>query len=235
MKEICGVLVFLLTQAALASRDPEVVCSSDPVEAAVSEDVILQCHLEPPLDATDMTVEWSRGSHNQFVHLHQDGKDSPAEQKEHFEGRTSLSHEGLTKGNLSLKLSSVQLSDAGRYRCSFHTEKVHKSCYVNLTVENTNNTQEQHAAFSQDSSIGSYAGIITVIVILIAIFCFVISTVGGVNCVTGKSLISPQVSHFKFAFESVCRETKSLKPWTYLLLTMQTRTQDGCHAYPAFL
>ncbi|XP_038587437.1 butyrophilin subfamily 2 member A1-like isoform X3 [Micropterus salmoides] len=179
MKERFGVLVFLLSQAALASRDPEVVCSYDPVEAAVIEDVILQCHLEPPLDATDMTVKWSRGSHNQFVHLHQDGKDSPAEQKEHFEGRTSLSHEGLTKGNLSLKLSSVQLSDAGRYRCSFHTEKVHKSCYVNLTVENKNNTEEQHRAFSHNIGVSSYAGIIAMVVILIVLICFVIGTVCG--------------------------------------------------------
>ncbi|XP_038588149.1 butyrophilin-like protein 2 isoform X2 [Micropterus salmoides] len=177
MKEKVRFVVLLLSQAAMASRDPEVVCSSDPVEAAVSEDVILQCHLEPPLDATNMTVEWSRGSHNQFVHLHQDGKDSPAEQKEHFEGRTSLSHEGLTKGNLSLKLSSVQLSDAGRYRCSFHTEKVHKSCYVNLTVENKNNTEEQQAAFSYKTARRLHKGVVAVIVII----CIII-VIFGLKC-----------------------------------------------------
>ncbi len=118
----------------VSSTDPEVLCSPKPVEAAVSEDVILQCHLEPPLDATDMTVEWSHEGHNYTVHLYQDRKDNPAEQREDFEGRTSLFPEGLTKGNLSLKLSSVQLSDTGRYRCSFSTEKPQKSCYVNLTV-----------------------------------------------------------------------------------------------------
>ncbi|KAI3375983.1 hypothetical protein L3Q82_016510, partial [Scortum barcoo] len=85
-------------------------------------------------NATNATVEWSHKDHNNSVHLYQDKKDNPAEQSEHFEGRTSLFPEELTKGNLSLKLSSVQLSDSGRYRCSFSSEKHQSSCYVDLTV-----------------------------------------------------------------------------------------------------
>uniref|UniRef100_A0A8P4GCU4 Ig-like domain-containing protein n=1 Tax=Dicentrarchus labrax TaxID=13489 RepID=A0A8P4GCU4_DICLA len=115
--------------------DSAIFCSPKPATAEHCEDVTLQCHLDPPQDATNMMVEWRHGHNNDIVHLYRDRKDNPAEQKEPFEGRTSLFREGLTKGNLSLKLSTVALSDAGRYRCSIHTDKLQKSCYVNLTVE----------------------------------------------------------------------------------------------------
>ncbi|XP_044040381.1 myelin-oligodendrocyte glycoprotein-like isoform X2 [Siniperca chuatsi] len=171
MKEKVGFIVLLLSQAALASKDPEVVCSSKPVEAAVGEDVILQCHLEPPLDATDMTVEWSHGHLNHSVHLYQDRKDNPAEQKEHLEGRTSLFDSGLTKGNLSLKLSSARLSDAGRYKCSFHTEKLQKSCCLNLTVENEDNKHEKQAGSGHKVSRRLrnviFTGIVIVIIVIV--------------------------------------------------------------------
>ncbi|XP_035530985.1 butyrophilin-like protein 8 [Morone saxatilis] len=135
MEENVGFIIVLLTHAAVASADPEVLCSSKPVTAALGEDATLQCLLRPPQDATNMTVEWHHEYLNLTVHLYEDRKDNPAEQKEHSEGRTSLFREGLTKGNLSLKLSAAVLSDAGRYRCSIHTDKLQKSCYVTLTVD----------------------------------------------------------------------------------------------------
>nr|XP_046236164.1 myelin-oligodendrocyte glycoprotein-like [Scatophagus argus] len=138
MKGKVGLVVLLLTRAVVASsQDPKVVCPSRPVEAAVSEAVTLQCHLNPPLDASNMSVEWSHGPRNHTVHLYRDGKDSHTARGEDFKGRTSLFHQGLTKGNLSLKLSSVQLSDSGGYRCSFSTNSLQDSCDVSLTVGHT--------------------------------------------------------------------------------------------------
>uniref|UniRef100_A0A3Q4BA83 Ig-like domain-containing protein n=1 Tax=Mola mola TaxID=94237 RepID=A0A3Q4BA83_MOLML len=98
-------------------KDPEALCSSEPVQAVVKEGVTLLCHLEPPVDATNMTVEWewSNLQLNHTVLL------CPDRGSNHTEGRTSLSYEQLTKGDLSLTLSPVQLSDAGTYGCSFST------------------------------------------------------------------------------------------------------------------
>lgn len=112
--------------------EPEIMCSSEPVQAVYSERVLLQCYLMPPLDATSQTVKWTRG--HDIVILCQDGKDNPGAQREHFEERAALSQEALSKGNLSLMLSSLKLTDTGRYKCSFITDNVEKSCYVNLTV-----------------------------------------------------------------------------------------------------
>ncbi|KAM9335393.1 butyrophilin subfamily 3 member A2-like [Symphorus nematophorus] len=114
-------LVLVTCLSPVDAADPELICSSEPVEAAVGENVTLQCHLVAPLDATNMKVEWRHEGLNHTVDLHQDG-------------RTSLFPDGLTTGNLSLKVSSVRLSDSGRYRCSFSSENLQDSCYVNLTV-----------------------------------------------------------------------------------------------------
>ncbi|XP_025757414.1 butyrophilin subfamily 1 member A1 [Oreochromis niloticus] len=114
------------------TTQPQIICSSEPVQAVYSEHVLLQCYLTPPLNAASETVKWTRG--NDVVILCQNGKYNPGAQREHFEPRTALSLEALTKGNLSLMLSSLKLTDTGRYKCSLITENLEKSCYVNLTV-----------------------------------------------------------------------------------------------------
>uniref|UniRef100_A0A096M7E3 Ig-like domain-containing protein n=1 Tax=Poecilia formosa TaxID=48698 RepID=A0A096M7E3_POEFO len=114
------------------TKDPDLVCPSKAIGAVKSEDVLLPCHLEPPMDASAETVKWKHGNH--VVHHHHGGKHDSSKQWEHFRGRTSLSSEGLTEGNLSLTLSSVDLLDEGRYKCSVHTESMNKMCYIKLNV-----------------------------------------------------------------------------------------------------
>ncbi|XP_041841795.1 myelin-oligodendrocyte glycoprotein-like isoform X1 [Melanotaenia boesemani] len=122
----------LLSVTEQDTGETEIFCSSEPVVSFCGSSIVLQCHLEPQQDATDNTVKWTQQS--DVVHVRKDGKDVPGEQMERFEGRTSLFSEGLRNGNLSLQLSSLKLSDSGRYKCSFQVGSVEKSCYVNLSV-----------------------------------------------------------------------------------------------------
>lgn len=88
-----------------------------PIVAMVGHDIILPCHLEPAVDATDLTVEWARPDLDpRFVHLRRDGVELQEEHKL-YTGRTSLFASKLKCGDISLKLSKVKLSDAGTYRC----------------------------------------------------------------------------------------------------------------------
>lgn len=112
--------------------DPDLVCPSKAIGAVKSKDVLLPCHLEPPMDASAETVKWKQGKH--VVHFHQGGKHNSSKQWEHFRERTSLSSEGLTEGNLSLTLSSVNHLDEGRYQCCVRTESMNKTCYIKLNV-----------------------------------------------------------------------------------------------------
>uniref|UniRef100_A0A7N6BKH5 Ig-like domain-containing protein n=1 Tax=Anabas testudineus TaxID=64144 RepID=A0A7N6BKH5_ANATE len=85
--------------------------SHEPVRAVVGDDVILPCHLEPPFDVTTLRVDWT---FNGDLTVHRDDPDS---QHKKFKHRTSLFHDELHKGNISLKLTNVSETDAGNYTC----------------------------------------------------------------------------------------------------------------------
>ncbi|MED6275706.1 hypothetical protein CHARACLAT_029170 [Characodon lateralis] len=102
----------------------------------VGEDVVLPCVLEPPKDASQMTVEWGRPDLKPrfvFVSLH-GSNNYPADQNEAYKGRTSMFPDKLKNGDISLKLSDVRHSDNGRYRCYIPNEE--KEYFVNLVVGN---------------------------------------------------------------------------------------------------
>ncbi|XP_038588153.1 retinitis pigmentosa 1-like 1 protein isoform X2 [Micropterus salmoides] len=95
-----------------------VIGPSKPILAMVGEDITLPCYLDPVMDAFSMTLEWARPDLDpRFVLVWRD--DVELESKKHgsYQGRTSLFSDELKKGNISLKLSKVKISDAGRYRC----------------------------------------------------------------------------------------------------------------------
>ncbi|MEQ2238840.1 hypothetical protein ILYODFUR_037434, partial [Ilyodon furcidens] len=103
------------------------------VTAVVGEDVVLPCHLEPPKDASQMTVKWIRPDLNSsLVYVSVDGHEYPDDQNEAYKGRTTMSLDKMKSGDISLKLSDVRLSDNGRYRC--YIPNVEKEYFVNLIV-----------------------------------------------------------------------------------------------------
>ncbi|KAM3590343.1 uncharacterized protein V6R79_007801 [Siganus canaliculatus] len=95
--------------------EPVLIGSSETVQAKVFFNVVLQCHLEPPLDVTNLFVEWRHK--NKIVHVYRKGKDDPELQNERFRGRTSLFHQEMTRGKISLKLSRVTPEDSGEFTC----------------------------------------------------------------------------------------------------------------------
>ncbi|KAG9262218.1 butyrophilin subfamily 1 member A1-like [Astyanax mexicanus] len=65
-----------------------------------------------------MRVEWYRLHRTDtLVHLYEDYKDRNGDQMESYRRRTALFKEELKKGNASLKLSALQPSDDGAYKC----------------------------------------------------------------------------------------------------------------------
>lgn len=87
----------------------------DPVRAVEGQDVVLPCSVEPPVDASKLTVEWSIKS--MIVHVYRNKWDDSNLQHNNFRKRTSLFKDELGNGKLSLKLSSVQETDGGTYTC----------------------------------------------------------------------------------------------------------------------
>lgn len=90
---------------------------TQPLVAMTGDDIILPCQLEPATDVVDLTVEWSRRDLKpRFVHLKRDDAELLT-QNALYSRRTSLSINKLKCGDISLKLSKVQVSDAGMYNC----------------------------------------------------------------------------------------------------------------------
>ncbi|XP_030287645.1 butyrophilin-like protein 2, partial [Sparus aurata] len=104
------------------SQSQVVVGPSQPIVVTAGDDIILPCQIEPAVDASVMTVEWTRPDLNpRFVHVWRDGVELENKKHPSYNGRTSVFVNKLRCGDISLNLSKVRLSDSGKYRCFIPT------------------------------------------------------------------------------------------------------------------
>lgn len=103
------------------------------VRALAGETVILPCQTT----AGDLPlIEWSKdhlGPKN-IVLAYRNGRDVHGEKNSLFHYRTSLIMDELKHGNISLRISGVQLTDAGKYTCKTIQNKEQKDVTVQLSV-----------------------------------------------------------------------------------------------------
>ncbi|KAF1380941.1 hypothetical protein PFLUV_G00169290 [Perca fluviatilis] len=104
---------------------------SQPIVVKVGDDIILPCHLEPAVDVAAKTLEWKR-SDSEFVYVWRDGQDLTDTKHPSYKERTLLFPDELKRGNMSLKLSKVKLSDQGRYEC--YIPDLNKQSFIELVV-----------------------------------------------------------------------------------------------------
>lgn len=89
----------------------------DTVQAFVGKHVILPCSFHG-VDDDFPTVEWSKKDlQPEVVILYRDGCEIHDMKNPAYRYRTSFITPELKDGNVSLRISDVQLSDAGTYRC----------------------------------------------------------------------------------------------------------------------
>ncbi|XP_016381174.1 butyrophilin subfamily 1 member A1-like isoform X1 [Sinocyclocheilus rhinocerous] len=137
MKFICLTLLMISGITDSISERYEVVGPADPVFAVAGEDVILPCSVKPNISVVDMRVEWFRSDlkDSQLVHLYENHEDRNTDQIQSYRGRTKLNHPELQRGNASLKLSSVRVSDEGLYKCFIQSKSRSDDATVNVSVE----------------------------------------------------------------------------------------------------
>ncbi|KAI5607882.1 butyrophilin-like protein 10, partial [Silurus asotus] len=88
------------------------------VVAEAGKDLILPCYIKPSTSVVKMTVRWlKQETKHMLVHLYKDHEDRNEDQAQSFRRRTSLFTEELQKGNTSLRLSDLRVSDEGEYTC----------------------------------------------------------------------------------------------------------------------
>ncbi|XP_051249874.1 butyrophilin subfamily 2 member A2-like isoform X3 [Dicentrarchus labrax] len=131
----CRVFIILLTQCltVCVAEQSELICSHQPIVALAGDDVILPCYLDPPINASSETVEWTRpGLDPKYIHVHRDGRLVYHSQNPSYFYRTRLFEAELQNGNVSMKIFRVKISDAGKYFCFL--EPMLKEASIQLTV-----------------------------------------------------------------------------------------------------
>nr|ADU03773.1 BG-like antigen 5 [Meleagris gallopavo] len=116
----------------LGSAQLRVVAPSLRVAAIVGQDVVLRCHLSPCKDAWSSDIRWIQHRSSGLVHHYQNGVD--LEQMEEYKERTELLRNGLSDGNLDLRITAVRSSDSGSYSCAVQDGDNHGEAVVNLEV-----------------------------------------------------------------------------------------------------
>ncbi|KAG8005954.1 Butyrophilin-like protein 2 [Nibea albiflora] len=111
----------------------KLICSHQPIVVLSGDDVILPCHLEPPIDADSETVIWTRTDLDpKYIHYHKDGRLNFKNQNPSYHYRTRLFVDEMPNGNVSMKIFRVKLSDTGEYKCSLPS--MMKEASIQLTV-----------------------------------------------------------------------------------------------------
>ncbi|XP_017666535.1 PREDICTED: myelin-oligodendrocyte glycoprotein-like isoform X1 [Lepidothrix coronata] len=112
--------------------------------AFVGETVVLPCSTTPPgeLIFSKSMLYWQIDQ--KIVHFFQKGQDSLGTQDKRFRGRTSLFLDQMKHGNLSLKISNVQLQDNAEYTCIYKQDADHqtKKSNIKLSVSAPPRTEE---------------------------------------------------------------------------------------------
>ncbi|KAI5630211.1 butyrophilin-like protein 10, partial [Silurus asotus] len=114
----------------------EVVGPAASLVVVAGEDLILPCFIKSKISAVDMRVEWFKlDVEDSLVHLYEDHEDKNKNQAPSYRKRTSLFKEELQKGNASLKLSALRVSDEGQYKCFIADKSQSDDITVNVIVE----------------------------------------------------------------------------------------------------
>lgn len=121
----------------LLSGQLRIIPSYDPVLGVVGKEVVLPCQLEAKAISEGVLVQWTLigNSLNTEVTTY-DGKNAqnPVKENKAYLGRTNFFQSEINKGNLSLHLKNVMVSDKGKYICSVSLENWYDEVVVDLDV-----------------------------------------------------------------------------------------------------
>ncbi|XP_050924693.1 junctional adhesion molecule C isoform X4 [Lates calcarifer] len=155
----------------------QLTCQTEPIQAEEGGDVSLQCRLDPSVDLRKETLDFTRADLNReddVVHSYRHEKDQTDPQMDQYRGRTTLIHEDLIRGIISLNISSLTLTDSGLYTC--YVPDLEAYCTITLTVvrkdqDNRTNTTiiESEKPGAEKMNVGAIVGGVLTVVALILV------------------------------------------------------------------
>ncbi|XP_066579157.1 butyrophilin subfamily 2 member A2-like isoform X2 [Amia ocellicauda] len=114
-RELALLIVFMFCSS--GGQKPErfqVVVPQIPLVASLGSNVVLPCYLTPEMSARTMEIRWFRDTFSNFIYQYADGMGTEGSG---YINRVTLFYQELEKGNTSLLLKNVKISDQGTYKC----------------------------------------------------------------------------------------------------------------------
>ncbi|XP_059495460.1 butyrophilin subfamily 1 member A1-like [Stegostoma tigrinum] len=127
-------IVLLLGFHTVLSEIFHVFVPDYPITVSVGEDVVLDCQVVPDISLDTLEVRWFISNSASQVHLYTGGQDRPDVQDKGYQGRTELFKDELPRGNASLKLKKIEVSDEGIYTCFIKSKTHHDQAVIALKV-----------------------------------------------------------------------------------------------------
>ncbi|XP_074862646.1 CD276 antigen isoform X2 [Carettochelys insculpta] len=128
-------LLFLGLLVLVPAGSVEIQVPDDPIIALFGQDAVLHCSFAPHADFSlaELSLIWQLTDTKRLVHRYVGGQDQLADQGSGYANRTALFYEELPRGNVSLLLRRVQISDEGSFTC-FVWVRNYSSAAVTLQV-----------------------------------------------------------------------------------------------------
>nr|XP_015201579.1 PREDICTED: butyrophilin subfamily 3 member A2-like [Lepisosteus oculatus] len=128
-----------LSMQLLVTSTFKLIVPSEPVAASVASDVVLPCQLSPEMSAAAMDVRWYRENFENLVFLYKEGKETEGSG---YRGRVRLFKQEMERGNVSLLLQNVRISDQGSYTCHVSSAEWYEEPKLGLRVRRQGNRPE---------------------------------------------------------------------------------------------
>ncbi|XP_036439430.1 butyrophilin subfamily 1 member A1-like isoform X2 [Colossoma macropomum] len=126
-------LIFIASALTFSAAEFSVFVPNGSVSERLGSSAVLPCGLSPALNAKMFDVRWHKNDYNNPVLLYKDLKVQENTGDPQYRGRASLIGE-LEKGNVSLKLENLTLTDRGEYVCFVQSVTWYEKASVNLIV-----------------------------------------------------------------------------------------------------
>ncbi|XP_068779616.1 butyrophilin subfamily 3 member A2-like isoform X2 [Struthio camelus] len=129
--------VVLFSAVCPSSGGVSLSSSQQPVVGVFGQDIVLPCQFSPSVRLRDMELLWRKDeSEYIIIHSYMD-KGSQERSGKGYEGRTELFPHEFIRGNLSLKLKSLRVKEAGNYQCFVRSAEGSYEALTELQIEAT--------------------------------------------------------------------------------------------------
>ncbi|XP_066578292.1 butyrophilin subfamily 2 member A1 [Amia ocellicauda] len=131
---LCVTALFLPQPSASITENFKIHAPAVPLVTTPGEDIVLPCNVIPAVSTEDLEVRWFRDDFAKPVYLYADHSHNHGNQMPSYIGRAALFPEELYKGNTSLRLADVRVSDDGQYKCFVQSGLWYGEVIVHLVI-----------------------------------------------------------------------------------------------------